>query len=124
LHQEIRAKDLPSEFGRFRGHLKIEEGNKMTEFNLPLKKYDISIEYCVPCDYSAEVLQAVGDLLSHYQHIIGKLVLIMGTKGVLDVKVNSEILFSKKEVNRHPKSGEILQLFKSLVGPKVPTYDQ
>jgi len=93
---------------------------------LPLKqkKYDISIEYCVPCDYSAEVLQAVGDLLSQYQHIIGQLVLTTGTKGVLDVKVDDEILFSKKTLNRHPKSGEILQLFKSLVGPKVPTYDQ
>jgi len=98
----------------------------MTESILPLepKKYNISIEYCVPCDYSTEVLRATEDLLSHYQHIIGQLILITGTKGVLDVKVDNEILFSKKALNRHPKRGEILQLFKALVGPKVPTYDQ
>jgi len=96
----------------------------MTKSSLDLKpkKYDISIEYCVPCDYSTEVLQATEDLLSHYQHIIAQLVLITGTKGVLDVKVDKEILFSKKELNRHPKPGEILQLFKALVGPKTPTY--
>jgi len=89
---------------------------------LELKKYDISIEYCVPCDYSAEVLQATGDLLSHYQHIIAQLILITGTKGVLDVKVDNKVLFSKKTRNRHPKPGEIFQLFKTLVGPDVPTY--
>ena len=98
----------------------------MKESTLALeeKKYNISIEYCVPCDYSAEVLQATADLLRHYQHIIGRLVLITGTKGVLDVKVDNKTLFSKKALERHPKPGEILQLFKTLVGPKVPTYNR
>ena len=64
------------------------------------------------------------DLLESYQHVIEDLRLITGTKGVFDVTVDGELLYSKHETGRHAEPGEVLALFGDLVGPDVPIYGQ
>lgn len=61
-------------------------------------------------------MSAVTDLLSNYQHVIDDLRLIMGSKGVFDVTVDGEMLYSKHETGRHAEAGEVLALFTDLVG--------
>ena len=98
----------------------------MTASTLPIelkqKKYNVTVEYCVPCDYHAEALRVAEEVLGAYQHIIDKFVFITGSKGVFEVKVDNEPIFSKKALKRHPKPGEVLQSFKGVVGAKVATY--
>lgn len=48
----------------------------------------------------------------------------MGKKGVFDVNVNGELIFSKKQLGRHAEPGEILQMFTDIVGADVPRYPQ
>ncbi len=62
------------------------------------------------------------DLLTNYQHIIKKLELHTGSKGVFDVMVDDQLLFSKKAIGRHAESGEILSRFRDYVGHEVETY--
>ncbi len=62
------------------------------------------------------------DLLSNYQHVISELTLVMGSKGVFDVEVDGEVLYSKHATGRHAEPGEVLGLFTDLVGPDVPRY--
>lgn len=62
-------------------------------------------------------MSAVTDLLSNYQHVIDDLRLVMGSKGVFDVTVDGEMLYSKHETGRHAEDGEVLALFTDLVGP-------
>ncbi len=63
------------------------------------------------------------DLLSHYQHIIKSFTFITGSKGAFEVKVNDELIYSKQTMQkRHAEPGEILALFKGIVGPDMPTY--
>lgn len=69
-------------------------------------------------------MSAVKDLLSNYQHLIDDLTIIGGTKGVFDVVVNDELLYSKGETGRHAEPGEVLERFTSLVGPDVPRYGE
>jgi selenoprotein W-related protein len=64
------------------------------------------------------------DLLDNYQHVIEDLTLVTGSKGVFDVRVDGELLFSKHEAGRHAEPGEVLSLFKELIGPDVPVYGQ
>jgi selenoprotein W-related protein len=64
------------------------------------------------------------DILSNYQHIIDTFTFIMGGKGVFDFRVNDETLFSKKQLGRHAEPGEVLALFKELIGPDVEPYPQ
>ena len=94
----------------------------MTDLALDPKKYHVSVEYCVPCDYSAQAFQVTEELLRNYQHVIDRLELITGSNGAFEVKVNNEPLFSKKALKRHPEPGEVLRLFKEVVGPQVSIY--
>ena len=60
--------------------------------------------------------------MENYQHVIKSLTLITGTKGTFEVRVNDELVYSKKQLGRHAEPGEILQIFTDLVGPDVPRY--
>lgn len=62
--------------------------------------------------------------MRNYQHIIDTFTFITGSKGAFELKVNDELLFSKKELGRHAEPGEVLALFQERVGPDVPTYPQ
>ncbi len=69
-------------------------------------------------------MRAISDLIRDYQHVIVDLTLRMGEKGVFDVEVDGQLLFSKHAVKRHAEPGEVLQLFKNFVGADVPLYDR
>ena len=65
---------------------------------------------------------AVADLLSNYQHVISSLTLVTGDKGVFDVVVDGEVLYSKHATGRHAEPGEVLALFTEHVAEGVPRY--
>lgn len=67
-------------------------------------------------------MSATNDLLSNYQHVIEDLRLVTGTKGVFDVSVDGNMLYSKAETGRHAEDGEVLTLFTELVGPDVKPF--
>ena len=69
-------------------------------------------------------MSAVADLLHDYQHVIEDLRVVTGSKGVFDVIVDGEVLYSKGAQGRHAKPGEVLARFRKLVGPDVPVYDR
>jgi predicted Rdx family selenoprotein len=68
-------------------------------------------------------VSATSDLLSNYQHVIGSLTVTTGSKGVFDVKVDGELIYSKAEAGRHAEPGEVLELFTALVGD-TPRYGE
>lgn len=67
-------------------------------------------------------MSATSDLIKNYQHVIEDLRLVMGAKGIFDVKVNGELIYSKAQTGRHAEDGEVLALFSDLVGPDVARY--
>ena len=60
--------------------------------------------------------------MENCQHVVETLTLITGSKGAFEVRVNNDLLYSKKQLGRHAEPGEILQLFTHLVGPDTPRY--
>lgn len=94
--------------------------------NLPIplqpEKVDVRIEYCVPCDYSDFALATARELMKNYQHVIDQLVFKMGSRGVFEVRIDDEVIFSKQALGRHPLPGELLQSFKEWIGPDVRMY--
>ena len=69
-------------------------------------------------------MSAANDLLSSYQHVIDTLTLDTGSKGVFDVEVDGELLFSKHASGRHAEPGEVLELFRDKYGAGVTPYDE
>ncbi len=56
-------------------------------------------------------MRTASDLLTNYQHVIDTLSFTTGSKGVFDVTVDGEVLYSKAETGRHAEAGEVLDLF-------------
>jgi len=69
-------------------------------------------------------VSAAHDLLHDYQQIISDLTLVTGSKGVFDVVVDDELLYSKKSTGRHAKDGEVLELFRDRYAKGVAVYER
>lgn len=69
-------------------------------------------------------MSAARDLLSTYQHVIGSLTLVTGSKGVFDVEVDGEMLYSKHVTGRHAEPGEVLELFRRRYAADVAPYGE
>jgi selenoprotein W-related protein len=69
-------------------------------------------------------VSAAHDLLHDYQHVISELTLITGSKGVFDVIVDGELLYSKGATGRHAAPGEVVSLFRERFAQDVPVYDR
>ena len=67
---------------------------------------------------------AARDLLTNYQHVIEDLTLTTGASGVFDVKVDRELVYSKDQTGRHAEDGEVLGIFRNIIGPDVPVFGE
>jgi predicted Rdx family selenoprotein len=69
-------------------------------------------------------VSAARDLLHDYQHIIAELRLVTGSKGVFDVVVDGDVLYSKHAIGRHAEPGEVLELFRARHASGVEVYER
>jgi selenoprotein W-related protein len=53
-------------------------------------------------------VSAANDLLTNHQHDIESLELVTGSKGIFDVTVDGEMIYSKHAEGRHAEPGEVL----------------
>jgi len=70
-------------------------------------------------------VSAASELLSSYQQIIESLTLTTGSKGVFDITVDGELLYSKHAMGRHANVGEVIELFAAnhVTDPPTPAAD-
>lgn len=69
-------------------------------------------------------MSAAADILSNYQHVVETLTFTTGSKGVFDVTVDGETLYSKHETGRHAEPGEVLELFTERYGEGITRYGE
>ena len=69
-------------------------------------------------------MRAGADLLHDYQHVIDELDVVTGGKGVFDVEVDGELLYSKHAEGRHAEPGEVLTRFRERIVPGVAVYER
>ena len=63
-------------------------------------------------------------LLTNYQHVIKDITLTTGGDSVFDVRVDGELVFSKHELGRLAEDGEVLGIFRNIVGPDVLVFGE
>jgi selenoprotein W-related protein len=68
-------------------------------------------------------VSAIEDLVTTFQHVIAETRLIGGSRGIFDVIVDGDVLYSKDETGRHAESGEVLELFRERYGQGVREYE-
>ena len=61
-------------------------------------------------------MSAAHDLIKNHQHDIESLTLITGRKGIFDVVVDGDVIYSKHEEGRHAEPGEVLDRYNAKFG--------
>ena len=80
--------------------------------------YQIEIEYCTQCRWLLRAAWLAQELLSTFEADLKGVNLIPGTGGVLEVRLNGAILFSRKTAGRFPESKELKQLIRDVIAPE------
>lgn len=77
----------------------------------------IEINYCTQCRWLMRAAWMAQELLVTFEGEIGEVALVPGTGGVFDVRLNGELIFSRKEAERFPESKELKQLVRDRIAP-------
>lgn len=71
------------------------------------KKIDVKIVYCRPCKYLDRAINLARDILSYFEE--ANVELVQGDRGIFDVYVNDELIFSRYNQKTFPEHQEILK---------------
>ena len=77
----------------------------------------VEIEYCSQCRFILRASWMAQELLVTFGDDLGEVALMPGTGGVFDVRLDGELIFSKRSAGRFPESKELKQLIRDRVVP-------
>lgn len=78
----------------------------------------IEIEYCTQCRWLLRAGWMAQELLTTFEAEIGEVALVPGSGAVYDIRVNGELLFSRKKEGRFPDIKELKQLVRDRIAPE------
>jgi selenoprotein W-related protein len=85
--------------------------------NMLTSNNQLEIEYCTQCQWLLRATWMAQELLTTFSSDISRLTLVPGTGGIFEVRLNGEIIFSRKLAGRFPESKELKQLIRDRVDP-------
>ena len=77
----------------------------------------IEIEYCTQCRWLLRAGWMAQELLTTFEAEVGEVALIPGSGGILEVRVDGQTVWSRKERGRFPELAELKQLVRDRVAP-------
>jgi selenoprotein W-related protein len=77
----------------------------------------IEIEYCTQCRWLLRAAWMAQELLTTFQNEIGEVALIPGTGGVLEIRLDTEVIWSRVGEGRFPEIKEVKQRVRDLIAP-------
>ena len=78
----------------------------------------IEIEYCTQCRWLLRAGWMAQELLTTFEAEIGEVALVPGSGAVYDIRINGELLFSRKKEGRFPDIKELKQLVRDRIAPE------
>lgn len=82
-----------------------------------MNKPCLEIEYCTQCRWLLRAAWMAQELLITFETELGGITLVPGTGGIFEVRLNNEIIFSRKEEGRFPESKELKQRVRDRIAP-------
>ena len=80
----------------------------------------LEINYCTQCRWLLRAAWLAQEVLTTFELEMGEVALVPGTGGVLDIRLNGELIFSRKEAGRFPEAKEVKQLIRDMIAPDKP----
>lgn len=77
----------------------------------------VSILYCRQCNWLLRAAWLAQELLHTFSEELGEVALQPGTGGIMEIRVNGELIFSRKEAGRFPEAKELKQLVRDRIAP-------
>lgn len=77
----------------------------------------LEIEYCTQCRFILRATWMAQELLMTFTDKLPGVVLVPGTGGIFEIRLNNEVLFSRKSAGRFPEPREIKQLVRDRIAP-------
>lgn len=81
------------------------------------QSHRVAIHYCTQCRWLLRAAWLAQELLTTFQTDLGEVALVPGSGGVLEVSLDGEVLFSRKEAGRFPEAKELKQLIRDRIAP-------
>lgn len=78
----------------------------------------VEIEYCRQCRWLLRAAWTAQELLTTFEDEIGGVLLKPGTGGAFVVRVDGDVVFSRKDAGRHAEINELKQLVRDRVAPE------
>jgi len=82
-----------------------------------MNKHQVEIEYCTQCRWLLRAAWITQELLTTFENDLKAVSLMPGTGGIFEVRLNSEVIFSRKTEGRFPESKELKQLIRDCIDP-------
>ncbi len=76
----------------------------------------VTIEYCVPCGYATRAAWLALELLEPFQDTISSLTLVPGAHGILEVRVDNDVVYSDK-TGTIPQVAQLVEGISRFTGP-------
>jgi selenoprotein W-related protein len=89
----------------------IAKGHKME------RQPRVEIEYCTQCRWLLRAAWMAQELLTTFEQELGEIALLPGRDAVFTVRVNGEVLWSRKQQGRFPEMKELKQLVRDRIAP-------
>lgn len=77
----------------------------------------IEIHYCTQCRWLLRSAWMAQELLTTFEQEISEVALVPKSGGLFEVKVDGDILWSRKEQGRFPEITELKQLVRDRIAP-------
>jgi selenoprotein W-related protein len=77
----------------------------------------VEIEYCTQCRWLLRAAWMAQELLTTFQNEIGELVLLPGTGGVFEIRVDQDLVWSRSIEGRFPEMKELKQRVRDQIAP-------
>jgi selenoprotein W-related protein len=78
----------------------------------------LEIEYCRQCRWLLRAAWLAQELLTTFEKELGEVALVPGSNGIFEVRLEGEMLFSRREHGRFPESKEVKQLVRDRIAPE------
>lgn len=77
----------------------------------------VEIEYCTGCRWLPRAAWMAQELLTTFEAELGEVALVPGSGGVLDVRLDGELVWSRSDEGRFPELKELKQRIRDRVAP-------
>ncbi len=77
----------------------------------------VEIQYCTQCRWLLRAAWLAQELLTTFEQELGEVALQPGTGGIFEVKVDGQLVWSRKAEGRFPEAKELKQRVRDLIAP-------